>query len=170
MSPSAPPPPELSRPFAPSRLTAQALEVVVCPEPDERAAIARRLHILGLARLEVRFSLRRLPAGIVEADGTLTAEVTQQCVVSLEPVEQSVGEQFTVRFVPAGTEDDVLDPDAIDEIPYEADRIDLGEAAVEQLALALDPFPRKPGSSLPPGGESASIHPFASLRDRRNAH
>ena len=27
--------------------------------------------------------------------------------------------------------------------------MDLGEAAAEQLALALDPFPRKPGASLP---------------------
>ena len=46
-------------------------------------------------------------------------------------------------------ESDELDLEAEDEIPYEGTSIDLGEAASEQLALALDPFPRKPGAELP---------------------
>ena len=39
--------------------------------------------------------------------------------------------------------------------------IDLGEATVEQLALALDPFPRKPGIALP---EEAAEAPDTPIR------
>ena len=162
--------PELARPFQLSRLIGQAIAFDLRADPDELARVARRLRIEAVGHLEARFSLRSLGAGIVEADGVLDANVTQACVISLEPFEQPVVERFTVRFVPAEPSDD-MDPDAIDEIPYEGDRIDLGEAAVEQLALALDPFPRKPGVALPPGlsedepadAVTATIHPFADL-------
>ena len=66
-------------------------------------------------------------------------------MVSAEEFPATVTEAFTVRFVPAGTEDDDPDPESVDEIPYAGGRLDLGEAAAEQLALALDPFPHKPG-------------------------
>jgi hypothetical protein len=41
--------------------------------------------------------------------------------------------------------------------------IDLGEATTEQLALALDPFPRKPGAEIPPEAKEAPEGPFAAL-------
>jgi hypothetical protein len=39
--------------------------------------------------------------------------------------------------------------------PFEGDAIDIGEAVAQQLALALDPYPRAPGASLEGGGDSA---------------
>ena len=39
-------------------------------------------------------------------------------------------------------------------MPYGGDSIDLGAALAEQLALALDPYPRKPGAKLPAGSPS----------------
>jgi uncharacterized metal-binding protein YceD (DUF177 family) len=178
-----PPPPELSRPIPLSRLGAQPLSLHVLAGHDENQLIAARLRIPAVGALRAEFTLRRLPGGVIEATGLLAATVTQECVVSLEPFDQDVTDEFTVRFVPDSRDettrddtDELLDPDSIDEIPYEGDRIDIGEATVEQLALALDPFPRKPGVALSPTvanepdppDPTATIHPFAVLRARRD--
>ncbi len=77
------------------------------------------------------------------------AAVVRTCVISLDEFETVVEEEFRVRFVPAGTESYDPDPDAEEEIPFTRGVIDLGETAAEQLALALDPYPRKPGAELP---------------------
>ncbi|MGI4747246.1 MAG: DUF177 domain-containing protein, partial [Janthinobacterium lividum] len=85
----------------------------------------------------------------------LAARLTRTCVVTLEEFPVVVAEQFMVRFVPAEPGDEQadveLDLDADDDVPYDGTTIDLGEAAIEQLALALDPYPRKPGAERPPG-------------------
>ena len=43
-------------------------------------------------------------------------------------------------------------------------KIDLGQYAVEQLVLSLDPFPRKPGAQFVQPEEPAEISPFAALK------
>ncbi|MDP2117169.1 MAG: DUF177 domain-containing protein, partial [Brevundimonas sp.] len=43
-------------------------------------------------------------------------------------------------------------------------QIDLGQYAVEQLALRLDPFPRKPGAEFVQPPEPVEISPFAVLK------
>jgi hypothetical protein len=58
----------------------------------------------------------------------------------------------SVRFVDesadTGEGDEIeLDADSLDTIPYEGGAIDLGEAAAETMALALDPFPRGPNAA-----------------------
>ena len=78
-----------------------------------------------------------------------SAAVTQTCVVSLDDFNATVEEVFQARFVPSGDESDDIDPESEDELPFEGNLIDLGEAAAEQLALALDPYPRLPGVELP---------------------
>ena len=56
-----------------------------------------------------------------------------------------------------------------DESPdlIENGQIDLGQYAVEQLALRLDPFPRKPGAEFVQPPEPAEISPFAVLKQLR---
>jgi uncharacterized metal-binding protein YceD (DUF177 family) len=109
--------------------------------------VARRLGVPAVAALTCRFRLTRISGAIV-AEGRLDAMVTHVCVASLDEFEAPVTEEFRVRFVPAGRESEELDVDADDEIPYSGGMIDLGEAAVEQLALALDPYPRKPDAAI----------------------
>jgi len=75
--------------------------------------------------------------------------VIQACVASGEPVPAVIAESFTLRFVPLRAVDDPdeemeLAEDDLDEIFYEGGAVDLGEAAAQTLALALDPFPRAP--------------------------
>ena len=87
----------------------------------------------------------------------------QTCVVSLDPFDADVVETFTIRFVPRGTEQEELDPDSDDEVTYQGGLLDLGEAASEQLALALDPFPRIPGIELPEEAQAHEDGAFAGL-------
>ena len=159
--------PELHRPVALDRIGPQGMAVEVEAKPDELPAIAARLRVLEVSSLHCAFKLRRVGASTVEAQGLLRAGVTETCVVSLDPFSHDVQEEFAVHFVPPGTEDDDPDPEAIDQIPYAGGAADLGEAAVEQLALALDPFPRKPGAALPAEAADQPPSPFAALIARR---
>jgi uncharacterized metal-binding protein YceD (DUF177 family) len=154
--------PELTRPFAIDRM-GEAARVTVEATAEERAAIARRLGIVDVGALDCRFALRRWEGATVQAEGSLTARVTQVCVVTTEAFDSEVREDFSVRFVPEGMESEEIDLDAPDEIPYAGSVIDLGEAAVEQLALALDAFPRKPGAALPSETVADEDNPFAAL-------
>ena len=159
--------PELHRPVALDRIGPRGLDVKIEAKPDELPAIAARLRVLSLESLHCAFKLRRVGASVVEAEGLLRARVTETCVVSLDPFSHDVRDAFTVHFVPPGAEDDNPDPEAVDQIPCAGGAADLGEAAVEQLALALDPFPRKPGAALPEEVAEQAPNPFAVLRSRQ---
>ncbi len=147
---------ELSRPLKLDRIGAHGLTFDLAARPDELGPISARLLLPAVHALSGTFELRRISGGTVQADGVLRARVDQDCVVTLDPFTQSIEERFAVQFVPAEREDPNPDPDAVDQIPYEGASIDLGEALVEQLALALDPYPRKPGAALAvdPAGQS----------------
>jgi uncharacterized metal-binding protein YceD (DUF177 family) len=139
--------PEFHRPAPAERVGEAGFEQRVEADAAERAALARRLGVPALAALACRFRLTRAAGGapgVIVAEGHLEAQVTRVCVVSLDEFEVAVEEKFRVRFAPAGLESDQFDLDADDEIPYRSGTIDLGEAAAEQLSLALDPYPRKP--------------------------
>jgi hypothetical protein len=136
--------PELSRKFAVARIGAGVRFMVEANE-RERAALASRMGLPAVLALTCRFDLQPAARGVVVASGHLESLVVQSCVVSMEDFEAPVVEDFLARFVPEGQEAPDIDPEAPDEIPYEGTHIDLGEAAAEQLALALPPFPRRPG-------------------------
>ena len=161
--------PELHRPLAADAVAAGGQEYVVEASDAECAALAARMGLPAVRALRCRFWLQPGLAGAVLAEGWLDAEVVQTCVVSLEDFPGAVAEHFSVRFVPAGTENDDIDPETIDEIPYSGGVLDLGEAAAEQLALALDPYPRAPGAVLEEPGEAedAPALPFARLSELR---
>jgi len=140
--------PELSRIMRLDRIGPNETPHEVVASAAECASLARRFGIPGIVSLTCRFVLRRLPGSVVSAEGLLEARVTRICVATLEAFDAPVRESFRFRFVPEDMLSDSIDPDADDEIPYQHDTIDLGEAAAQQLALALDPYPRKPGARM----------------------
>lgn len=100
----------------------------------------------------------------------MEADVVQLCVVSLEPVAQHLAEDFSLTFSldPVPTEDDLELTLADEDLPEEVldGVIDLGEAAVQQLAVSLDPYPRRPGAQVPAAltpAEAEPDGPFAAL-------
>jgi len=142
-------PTELHRPVRVSHIGPDGMAVLVEADAAERTALAERLRLPAVLALHCHYQLARDDRATVTTTGRLTATVVQTCVVSLEDFESSLAEDFAVHFVPEGTESDDPDPESADEIPYAGDTIDLGEATAEQLALALDPYPRRPGAVLP---------------------
>lgn len=165
--------PEFHRPLSLDRIGEHGLDITVEATGAECAALAVRMKLPAVQAVSCTFHLIREAGNEVLARGHLQARVTRTCVVSLEDFEAPVEEVFQVRFVPSGQETGDIDPDSDDEIPFEGNRIDLGEAAAEQLGLALDPYPRMPGVALPEpdhdevGDREPPPHPFAALSGLR---
>lgn len=140
----------------------------------ERAALAKRFGIIAIGRFVVDGTLKTFDGGRrALLDAHIAAQATQSCVVTLEPVGEEIDERFTLEFADsvatAAIEKELeLDPEAADPPdPLEGEAVDIGEAAAEQLALALDPYPRAPGASLPEEtpeetGESEASEPKSS--------
>lgn len=128
---------------------AQGRDLAVEADADARARIARRLELLALDGFALTASVRAIAGGMA-ATGTVEAAVVQACAATGLPVAATIREPFDLRFLrdvdaPVGEEEEVeIGSDELDLLPLEGDRIDLGEAAVQTLSLALDPFPRHP--------------------------
>ncbi|ODP38158.1 DUF177 domain-containing protein [Sphingomonas turrisvirgatae] len=136
--------PEFSRPIRLDAIGEGEKRVALSADEGERAALAKRFGLIAIERLEAEFGVRRDAAGVL-ARGTLTGAVVQACSVTGEPVPARIDEAFDLRFLPepGETGDEVeLNEDECDTVFYTGGAIDLGEAAAETLALALDPFPR----------------------------
>ena len=137
--------------------------------PQERVALARRLELQELASFDAEMTIDRIPGGEILVRGRVVADVVQTCVVSLEPVPGHVDETFEVRYTTRpddGPADLVIGPD--EEFPPEPITgavLDVGELAAQQLALALDPWPRLPDASIDDGllRDPARDGPFAAL-------
>ena len=141
--------PEFSRRVELARLGALEAVHPIAAKVEEREALARRFGLLSLDRLKAEIRLQRLARGIVRLSGRLGADVVQACVVSLEPVASVLELDFTVLYGSAEPSKTVMvDLETDDAEPFDGDAIDIGEAVVQQLALALDPYPRAPGASL----------------------
>jgi hypothetical protein len=145
-----------SRPMRVSGIGSGKVERLVEAKETERAGLAKLFGLPGIASLTGAFVLAPEAGGVIGATVRLAARVTQVCVVSLEEFEAEVRETASLRFVPAGAVKEgaeiELDPESLegpDEIYYGGEVIDLGAVLAEQLALALDPYPRKPGAALP---------------------
>jgi len=164
---------EFSRPIALDRIGLKEKSYEISADEKERAALAERLGIPAVKSFDATIRLRLTGGGgLVRLSGHIKAELTQICVVTLEPTPTSVEEDFTrVYSVEAGDEmaevvvemdeDDVPDP-------IENGHIDMGDAAAEHLALAMDPFPRSPGAAFeapPEEPEEPEVKPspFAGL-------
>lgn len=116
---------------------------------EERSAVARKLDLLGLDRLEAAVTLHR-EGEKVRADGRLRASIVQACVATGEPVPAMIDERIAVQFLPepAGEPDlEVeLSEQDLDVIFHDGREIDLLAAIADELSLALDPYPRSAGA------------------------
>jgi uncharacterized metal-binding protein YceD (DUF177 family) len=157
---------EFSRRLSIERIGPAGHNLTVEANADELAGLATRLHLSAVNALTCRLHLRPAQNETFVAEGWLDAVVTQTCLVSLDEFALPVSDHFIVRFVPSGSETDDIDPDSDDEIPYSDGVIDLGEATAEQLALALDPWPRKPDATLPTAAPDEPASPFSALRQK----
>jgi len=169
--------PEFPRPVRLDTLGEAPRQIAITAEESERAALARRFGLIAIERLEAEAGVRAAGDAVL-VEGRLRAAVTQACVASGEPVPAVIDEPFVLRFVPEGTpaaeEEIELDEGDLDVIAYEGSAVDLGEAAAQTLALALDPFPRAPNAQAVlraagvVGEGEEETGPFAALKALRD--
>lgn len=120
-------------------------QIVIEAGDDARAEIARRLQIPAVTRLRGVFDLKPY-AGGVDVALRLDAALQRECVVSLETFEELLREDFTLRFQHADASESEIEVHENSPEPLDAETLDLGDILVQQAALAMDPYPRKPGA------------------------
>src|SRR5262252_1221830 len=161
-----------------------ALEIT--PSDNERAALAKRFGFLGLPAFSARVTVDRRPGGQVVVEGRLRGRIVQACVLTLDPVTQDLDDAFRIVF-----KKDLLDerdPESGEAVvsaqadapePLSGNLLDIGEIVAEQLSLAADPYPRRPGAKLEDvlpkprregrrGHAEQRRHPFAGLAALRD--
>jgi len=169
---------EFSRPIAADQIGPQETEREIAANAVERARLAERFGLLALDTLTATLSLKRGRGGLIQVRGRFEAEVVQACVVTLEPVRARLRESFTVAFGTGSTATSGEVVIGLEEDPPEElieGRIDLGETVVQQLAVALDPYPHAPGAgercTAPDqreAGAEKTASPFAALARLRS--
>jgi uncharacterized metal-binding protein YceD (DUF177 family) len=161
---------EFSRPLRVSRVPITGCIEKLQAEPAELEALARRFAIPAVKSLKAQLQVEPARGGL-KVEGKLWATVVQLCVVTLEEFEQPVEAPVERYFVPAGSIIDLEFESAEEDFdPIENDEIDLGELVAENLGLALDPYPRRPGVAftegelIKPEDKEPERSPFAALQ------
>lgn len=143
---------------------------------QERAAVALLLALPGIAALSAKLVVTPFRKDGLAVSGTIHSRLTQTCVVSADDFDSTVEAPVEIRFSPDGRDPnaefdlaELNDPQA-EEPPdlLTGDQIDLGAVIVEFLALALDPYPRKPGVAFEGFEEDPALSPFAALNALKN--
>ena len=154
--------------------------ITIEANPAEREELASFYRLPAIAALTATLRLDPWGQGGARVTGAVHGELTQICVVSLEPFPATVDEDVDVRFAPQTaansrstaieeTQTFSLDEDEPD--PVIDGKIDLGALTAELFALGLDPYPRKLGAVLSGGGPNSepTDSPFAALAQRGKA-
>lgn len=160
--------------------------VEISPSDSERSALAKRFGFLALPIFSARVTVDHRIGGQIVVEGRLRGRIVQACVLTLDPVTQDVDETFRIVFKPDMTDDRdpesgeaVLNSQADAPEPLTGNMLDIGEIVAEQLSLAADPYPRRPGAKLEDvlpksrhGGRKGQPeqrrHPFAGLAALRD--
>jgi len=167
----------LSHPYNLARLGHAGDDVRFAAGEAERAAIAQWSDVLSLEKLEVRVQIKKLGTTRFGLEFTLDADVTQACVVTLEPVPAHIDHRFVrelqftgpVRHKPASDDSEVVLDLGKEEGPEEIRSLhyDLAAPVLEEYVLSLEPYPRRPGVEFAPKSEGLERppSPFAVLKD-----
>ncbi len=171
-------------PFDLGRLSESGTDVTLAPAGPERDAIAHWLEIEALPSLTATIHLSRTGDDEYAYAASFAADVVQACVVTLEPVSGHVTGEFRRSFKqiprahgrrrveehpPATVELSTLEDNDVEMI--ESTVIDLAAPLLEEVSLALDPYPRAPGVEFeaPEEEKSAADNPFAVLERLKSA-
>lgn len=123
----------------------------------DRAKLEQTLELVALEDLAANLEVLPLGQGSFRVLGKLSASVTQNCVLSLDPVMSVISEHIDVEFRPrlsadaekisafSGDSDDqdILTSKEVE--GYDAGKLELGALISEIVTSAIDSYPRKPG-------------------------
>lgn len=145
-----------SFPVKVGHVSANPVTISISADQSDLKKLAAQWGVLDVVAFEAEIVIGRWKRDGVRLKGKVTATIVQECVVSLDPVEQHIEEDLEAVFLPEnsrlvkqitdGNGEIFLDPEGPD-LPdtFSGDTIDAGSVAAEFAALAIDPYPRKPG-------------------------
>ncbi len=145
-----------------ARLPKNGMPVAIEADATQREALAARHGLLSVERYGANLLVAPWKRNGVKVSGTVIADITQQCVVTLEPLPAHIEEEVEGLFLPAdsklgragfeGGGEILIDADGPDSPEtFIGDNIDVGALAEEFFGLGIDPYPRKPGAELQAG-------------------
>jgi uncharacterized metal-binding protein YceD (DUF177 family) len=162
---------------------------------EQCAAISKRLNIVSLSNLSADVNVTLQNAGhIAYISGQLKADMVQECVATLQPINSQIEEGFEAwyadhdKVVPFSrakhnqqTLDDGMEVQMLEEHEDpEAlinGQVDLGEVIIQYLSLSINPYPRLEGveeaaipttkTSVVESAPSSRPNPFAALKNWR---
>lgn len=162
-------------------VSSNPFSVTMDASKDECAALAEFWNINAVKSLSAEVRLSRWKRDGIKLSGHFEGVLEQICVVSLNPVETSISDEFTSHFVPetsrlARQEEQIdgeliIDVDGPD-IPdtFSGNVIDVGAVVAEFAAMAIDPYPRSEDAEVDPKYQendvdlsNDKISPFAGL-------
>lgn len=163
--------PEFSRRFPLAEIGTVAKHVAVAADGAECSALARRFGLASIDLLSAEADLVAVGSAI-EARGSMSARLIQNCVATGQPLEVTLDEPFRIRFEPpvsdVAEEEFELTSDDCDMMEHDGQAVDLGEAVAQTLGLSIDPFPRADDADevLKAAGVlgEADAGPFAKLK------
>ena len=133
--------------------------------------IARRLGVVSVANCSGEIHLKANKA-VITVKGTVRAFLVRECVSSLEVMDETIDDSFEVEYMRHETRSEKAGQ--ADELNLTESHLggvlDVGELLIQQVSLAMAPFPRKEGAASLVGeyGTEASISPFAVLQQNFN--
>lgn len=152
-------------------------QVTITADDGQRAAIARWAGILALGSFEARVEIKKLASDRFGLAFHLTADVSQACVVTLEPVPSRMDHRFEreLHFIgpvrhkqPSADSGAEVVLDSEEEGPEEIESLhyDLAGPLLEEFVLSLEPYPRRPGVEFTPktDAQERPESPFAVLK------
>ncbi|WP_428645501.1 YceD family protein [Roseibium sp.] len=174
-----------SYPVNASRVVDKDERLEISPDAASLKMIAEAYGLDAIGNLTADLRLKPYRKAGLRVTGTVTADITQTCVVSLEPFESVLRIDMDRTFEPHSSKPrKIRDLNDDGEIEIDLEQLDppdvildgvldLGAVLCEELALSLDPFPRKPGVAFEGAdgdddGDEASEEtkpsPFAALQ------
>jgi Large ribosomal RNA subunit accumulation protein YceD len=148
-----------------ARLPQKGLPVVIDADARQRAALASEHELLSVESYRAELLVEPWKRNGVKVSGRVRADITQACIVTLDPVEANIDESVDALFLPEqsklgrqgfdGGGEILLDAEGPDSPEtFSGDAIDVGALAEQFFGLAIDPYPRKQGVSLEAAGDA----------------
>jgi hypothetical protein len=167
-----PPAPPMTRFINLSDLTQTGSRIDVTAGPEELEMLTNWADVVAVKAFGAKVDVRKLSPTQFHLAAELSADIEQRCVATLEPVFSHIDWIFArelhyLRHPPgeggeltlAAGDDET--PDEIYDLHY-----DLAAPLLEELSLAIDPYPRKADATFEPPAVAGPVEqgPFAALK------